>query len=451
MTELGPLFSAVADPDAGLSSLARGIVGSEILKISAQIRALKAKGAVICNLTVGDFDSSYFPIPKELMEGTRAALAAGHTNYPPSDGVLALREAVVRLYEREWGVRFPLESVLVAGGARPLLYCAYKTLITPGDVAVYPVPSWNNNHYAFLTGATAIELTVSPESNFFPTIEQLLPHLAKARLLCLNSPLNPTGTAIDRDLLHQIASEVLQENKRRLSSKSERPLYLVYDQVYWTLTYGAVQHVMPLELVPEIAPYTLVLDAISKAFCATGLRVGWAVMPPTIRSRMMDILGHIGAWAPKAEQVAVAALLDAPERTKDFEAELKTKLKARLDALYEGFSAMKREGFPVDAIVPQGAIYLSARFNLFGKNLRGRTIASNEEIRQLLLEEAGVAVVPFQAFGLKEETGWFRLSVGAVSMEEIAAIFPRLRTLLASTATRPSTPSSPAQKKQLVR
>ena len=431
MTELGPLFSQVPDPDAGLSSLARGIVGSEILKISAQIRALKAKGAVLCNLTVGDFDSSYFPIPQELLEGTRAALAAGHTNYPPSDGVLALREAVVRLYEREWGLRFPVDSVLVAGGARPLLYGAYKTLITPGDVAVYPVPSWNNNHYAFLTGARAVELTVTPESNFFPAVEQLRPHLKTARLLCLNSPLNPTGTAIDRDLLKQIALEVLEENKRRQKNRSERPLYLVYDQVYWTLTFGATRHVMPLELVPDIAPYTLVLDAISKAFCATGLRVGWAVMPPAIRNHMMDILGHIGAWAPKAEQVAAAALLDAPEKTKEFQADLKSKLKARLDALYNGFSAMKSDGFPVDAIAPQGAIYLSARFNLFGRNLRGRTIARNEQIRELLLEHAGVAVVPFQAFGLKPETGWFRLSVGAVSMEEIAAMFPRLRTLLA--------------------
>ena len=78
----------------------------------------------------------------------------------------------------------------------------------------------------------------------------------------------------------------------------------MYDQVYWTLTYGAIKHVTPLELVPELAPYTLLLDAISKAFCATGLRVGWAVMPPAIRRHMMDILGHVGAWAPKAEQVA---------------------------------------------------------------------------------------------------------------------------------------------------
>src|SRR3954462_12815545 len=115
--DIAPLFSPLEEADAGLSSLARGVVGSEILKIAAEIRGLKAKGASICNLTVGDFDPAYFPIPAALLEGTRAALAEGHTNYPPSDGVPVLREAVVRLYARELGLSYPVESVLIAGGA----------------------------------------------------------------------------------------------------------------------------------------------------------------------------------------------------------------------------------------------------------------------------------------------------------------------------------------------
>src|SRR5580693_4943667 len=187
--DIAPLFLPADEADAGLSSLARGVVGSEILRIAGEIRALKARGAAICNLTVGDFDPAYFPIPSELLEGTRAALAEGQTNYPPSDGVLALREAVVRFYARELGLSYPIESVLIAGGARPLLYGAYRTLVDPGDVTVYPVPSWNNNHYAYLTGARPIELPVSAEANFFPTADQIRPHVGEARLLCINSPL----------------------------------------------------------------------------------------------------------------------------------------------------------------------------------------------------------------------------------------------------------------------
>jgi aspartate aminotransferase len=428
--DIAPLFPPIDEADAGLSALARGVIGSEILKIAAEIRTLKGRGAAICNLTVGDFDPAYFPIPAELLEGTRAALVEGHTNYPPSDGVLGLREAVARFYARELGLSYPVESVLIAGGARPLLYGAYRTLLDPGDVAVYPVPSWNNNHYAYLSGARAIELPVSAAENFFPTATQLRPHLGEARMLCINSPLNPTGTVIDRDELRRIAELVVEENRRRCRAGA-RPLYLVFDQVYWTLTFGETRHVTPIELVPEVAPYTLLLDALSKAVCATGMRVGWGVMPPAVRRRMADILGHVGAWAPKAEQVATAALLDAPETMRAFQAGMKAKVKERLDALHAGFSEMKRDGFPVEAIAPQGAIYLSARFDLFGRTVRGRTIATNDDIRKLLLEAAGLAIVPFQAFGLKGDTGWFRLSVGAVSMADIGAVFPRLRELMA--------------------
>lgn len=416
--------------DAGLSALARGVIGSEILKIAGEIRVMKAKGAQICNLTVGDFDPAYFPIPAELNEGTRAALAEGHTNYPPSDGVLALREALVRFYERELGLRYPLESVLVAGGARPLLYGAYRTLIDPGDVAVYPVPSWNNNHYAYLSGAKAVEIPVSAASNFFPTADDFRPHIGAARLLLINSPLNPTGTVIDKNELRRIAELVLEENHKRKAA-GQRPVFLVYDQVYWMLTHGEARHETPVSLVPEVAPYTLLLDALSKSFCATGMRVGWGFMPPAVRRRMADILGHVGAWAPKAEQVATAALLDAPDVMHTFLSGVKAKVKERLDALFAGFSTMKAEGLPVDAIAPQGAIYLSARFDWIGKTIRGRSIQTNDEIRKVLLEEAGLAVVPFQAFGLREENGWFRLSVGAVSMDDIQAAFPRLRTLMA--------------------
>lgn len=423
---IAPVFPPLEDADRGLSTLARGVVGSEILRIAAEIRALKAKGAAICNLTVGDFDPAFFPIPGALLEGTRAALAGGHTNYPPSDGVMPLREAVVRLYERELGLRYPVESVLVAGGARPLLYGAYRTLIDPGDVAVYPVPSWNNNHYAYLSGARAVEVPVTAAENFFPTADALRPHLEGARMLCLNSPLNPTGTAIDREELRRISELVVDVNERRKAA-GERPLYFVFDQVYWNLTFHGVVHHTPVSLVPEVAPYTLMLDAISKSFCATGMRVGWGVMPPAVRKRMADILGHVGAWAPKAEQIAVAALLDAPETIKSYSTVMKAHVKERLDALHEGIGAMKRDGLPVDAIAPQGAIYLSAQFNLIGRSASGQALRTNDDIRRHLLNQAGLAVVPFQAFGLKGDTGWFRLSVGAVSMPDIEQGLVRLR------------------------
>lgn len=438
--DVAPFFQPSEKSDSGLSMLARGVVGSEILRIAGEIRAIQAKGRPVCNLTIGDFDPRYFPIPQALLDGTRAALEAGQTNYPPAEGILPLREAVVRLYARDLGLTYPVESVVIAAGARPLLYGAYRTLVDPGETTLYPVPTWNNNHYAYLSGAHGIPMPVTAASNFFPTPEQLRPHLSSARLFILNSPLNPTGTVIARDALADITALVVEENRRR-EREGGKPLYFVYDQVYWTLTFGKTEHHTPVGLVPESAPYVIFLDAISKAFCATGMRVGWGVMPPAIRKRMSDILGHVGAWAPKAEQVGVAALLDDPEAVRTHRDSVRRKLADRLESLFRGVMKMKQDGFPVDAIEPQGAIYLSARFDLVGRTIKGSLVKTNDDVRRLLLE-AGLGVVPFQAFGLAGDTGWFRLSVGAVSMEDIDEAFPRLRNLLAQA---PAVPASAAR------
>jgi aspartate aminotransferase len=413
--------------DIALSSLARGLVGSEILKIAGEIRALCDKGRDICNLTVGDFAPKEFRIPFKLQELIADALAAGETNYPPSDGTKELRQAVVRFYQEETGLTFPLESILIACGSRPIIFAAYAAVVDRGDKVLYPTPSWNNNHYTYLSGGQPVEIVVGPETNFLPTAELLRPHVRDARLLCINTPLNPTGTVMAREEVEAISRLVVDENSRR-NARGERPLFLMWDQVYWMLTFGENRHYAPQQLVPEVGQYTILVDGISKAFAATGLRVGWTAAPAYITGRMRDILGHVGAWAPRPEQIAVAKFLGMPGEIASFHDYMIRELRLRLDKLYEGFEAMRGDGLPVRAIVPQGAIYLSVQFDLVGRG----GIRTNEEIRRLLLEKAGFAVVPFQAFGLKKEDGWFRLSAGAVSPAEIEAGLGRVREVLTS-------------------
>jgi aspartate aminotransferase len=262
-----------------------------------------------------------------------------------------------------------------------------------------------------------------------PTIEQLAPHLGRARMLSLNSPLNPTGTVIAADRLREIVEAVVEENHRR--TRAGKPhLFLLHDQVYAALVFGSARHHMPVALVPESAPWVITLDGASKAFAATGLRLGWVLASPEVTARMKDLIGHIGAWAPRPEQVALARFFGDPAAVARFRAEMNRRVQERLEALYGGFRAMKDDGYPVDCISPQGAIYLSLRLDLVGRKQAGSPLDSNEAIRRVLLDRAGLAVVPFQAFGLPSETGWFRLSVGAVSMEEIEAALPRVRKLL---------------------
>jgi aspartate aminotransferase len=409
--------------DRSLSTLAQGLIGSEVLKVASEVRALKRSGRTVTDLTVGDFSPAEFRIPRGLEALIAEKLAAGQTNYPPSDGTLELRESVVDLFRRKLQLDYPVESTLIAGGSRPIIYAAYAATVDRGDKVIYPTPSWNNNHYTYLSGGVPVELVVGAETNFMPTADMIRPHVRDARLIAVCTPLNPTGTVMARSEVEKIATLVVEENERRAAS-GERALFLLWDQVYWMLTFGDNRHWAPPQVVPESAAYTIFVDGISKALAATGLRVGWTVAPPAVTSRMRDIIGHMGAWAPKAEQLAVAEFLRRPDEIAEFHEAMIRELRLRLGVLYDGLMSMRRDGLPVNAIAPQGAIYLSAQFDLADR------FGSNEAIRKFLLDEAGFAVVPFQAFGLKEEDGWFRLSAGAVSVKDCEDGLARVRELL---------------------
>jgi aspartate aminotransferase len=421
-------------PEGRFSATANGLAGSEILKIAAEIRARRAQGERLCDLTVGDFDARQFPIPAPLRAAIAAALDEGETSYPVANGMPELRRAVRDLYARELGLEYPIDSVLVAGGSRPLIYAFYRTVCDPGDRVVFPVPSWNNHNYVQLVGAVGVPVPCGPARRFLPAPEELADALPGARLLCLNSPLNPSGTSFDPGALRGIGEAVLAENERRAAGR-ERPLYLLYDQVYWSLRFGGTEHATPPGLLPELARYTVLVDGISKAFAATGLRVGWGVGPVDAMAHMGAFLGHVGAWAPRPEQVATAAFLDDAAAVRAFRSTFTRGLAARLDLLHRGLQEMKAEGLPVDSIAPTGAIYLTARVHPFGRRTpQGAELRSNEDVRRFLLDSAAIAVVPFQAFGAPDEDGWFRLSAGAVGPEEIEAALPRLAGALRSLA-----------------
>jgi aspartate aminotransferase len=427
LSDLG-LTSAVVT-DRSLSRLAQGLVGSEVLRIAGEVRAAIAAGRTICNLTVGDFDPREFPLPAKLVADIKGALDAGHSNYPPSNGIPELRKAVVEFYARELGLEYPVDSVVIAAGARPLIYATYKTLVDAGDTVVFPVPSWNNNHYIYMTGAKGVPLEVTRENQFHPTAEQIAAVLPQARLLALSSPLNPTGTTMRPEVLERISRMVVDENARRAKT-GERPVFIMYDQVYWATAFDTGLPLTPPSLVPEVAPYTVLIDAISKSLAATGLRVGWGLAHPAVIARMSDLLGHVGAWAPKPEQVATAAFVRDERAWNAFRAEMAERLGSRLRALHEGFERMRSRGVPVESVAPEGTLYLSVRFPI-GVRVRGREVRTNEDVRRLLLDEAGIAVVPFQAFGVPNEDGWCRISVGAVSMDAIRSGLERLEALFA--------------------
>lgn len=408
-----------------------GLAGSRILAIADEVRALQADGRQICNLSIGDFDPREFPIPQPLLEGIERALRRGETNYPPSAGIPALRQQISALYARELGLSIPAASIVVTGGSRPGLFAAYQLTVDRGDRVVYPVPSWNNDHYCELAGATPVPIQCGRDTAFLPTAPKLARALRDARLLVLNSPLNPTGTAFDAATLGAICDAVLEENARR--SPDDPPLYLLYDQVYWMLTFGGLAHVVPPVLRPEVAPYTILVDGISKLFAATGLRLGWVCAPEPLSAQFAAFLGHVGAWAPRPVQVATAEMLADAAAVAAARCTMQLGLERRLDLLHTGTLALRKDGLPVEVVAPSGGLYLSVRFGSpEARGPAGPARDSTEGIRRYLLEHAGLAAVPFEAFGFEGEPGWFRLSVGSVSESAIEELLVRLRGALAA-------------------
>lgn len=413
-----------------LSKIAEKSGPSPILTIAAQINAKKAQGEKIYNFTIGDFDPNIFPIPVLLRDETIRAYQENETNYPGAFGTEGFREGVASTLNRICSLSYTAEDIQIASGSRPLIYATYKTIVNPADKVVFPVPSWNNDYYTLLSDSAAVTVETTPENNFMPTAESLKPHLHDAVLLALCSPQNPTGTVFEKQQLVKICDLIVEENKRR--SLDEKPLYVMFDQVYWLLTFGDVDFHHPLALCPALKDYAIFIDGLSKSFAGTGLRVGWATGPEHVMPKIRALIAHIGAWAPKPEQVAAGRFLANTQAVDEYLTNFRAALQSRLQALYDGFIRLKSKGYPVDAISPQAAIYLSVKIDLVGKTTTdGKTLDTTDAAHQYLLEEVKLGVLPFSWFGAANYGDWFRVSVGTCEEEDVKAVLEALEHNLA--------------------
>ena len=399
------------------------------MRLGADIKEKINKGEKIYNFTIGDFDSSIFPIPKKLEHEIMEAYKKGFTTYPPAEGILPLRQSVSKFIKEREGLDYEANEILIAAGGRPLIYALYRAIVDKDDKVIYSVPSWNNNHYVHFVEGQHVVIEAKAENNFMPLAEEIKPHLKGAALIALCSPLNPTGTIFKKKELEDICDLVLQENMER--GAEEKKLYVMYDQMYWTLTYGDSKHYNPVSLRPEMKDYTIFIDGISKSFASTGVRVGWALGPQHVLNKMKAINSHVGAWSPMAEQHATAKYLVQTEAIDKYFEHYKKELEDRLRLIHEGFQKLKNEGFGVDSIAPQAAIYLTIQIDLIGKKTHDEKILEKQkDVTEYILNEAKLAVVPFYAFGASKNPNWYRLSVGTCKKDEINEMLYKLKEAL---------------------
>jgi aspartate aminotransferase len=412
-----------------VSKLATGLIGSEIIKIAGQVNERIKNGEKIYNLTIGDFDPKIFPIPSQLKQLIIHHLSQDETNYPPADGVMDLRKSVSDLIKRSLDLDYQTDEILIGGGARPMIYSLYRTILDEGDKVIFSVPSWNNNHYSYLSSSQQIVIETKPQNNFMLSADDIRPFIKEATLLALCSPQNPTGTTISREGLKEICDLIISENKTRVGKK---PLYLMYDQIYSELCLND-SHIDPVSVNPEMKNYTIFIDGVSKSLSATGIRVGWAFGPKLVINKMKSILSHVGAWAPKAEQLATADFINDVNSYDDFLKKQKEKISNKLNLLYNEITKLKNEGLPIDVVKPEGAIYLSVKIDILDTFTdSGKILKTTDDITTYLIEEAGIAIVPFSAFGSSKYSAWFRISIGTFNESDINDVIKRLKTSLQS-------------------
>ena len=384
---------------AKLSHFGELIVGSQIIGLNNMI---KSENPTAFNYTIGDFNPEIHEIPNLLKKLIFNEYQLKHTNYPASQGELSLRDSVSKHVKRTYNIDYSPNEILIGAGVRPLIYTLFKTLLDPKDVVVFPAPSWNNDHYSFLHECIALPINTLPENDFNLTLADVEENVPYMNMLCLCSPQNPTGTMLIKDL-DKMMYTILEENKKRLFFNI-KPIYVFFDQIYMNLVEMKPEY-HPLLVCPEIRDYLICVDGVSKSLCAPGLRVGWMMAPSEIINSATQIFSHIGAWAPKPEQIGVGKYL---REVADFDVFISQKRDDYVRAMKPFMLVLdKYKIYGFDYIKPDGGIYLSIKIPY------KKTNKDMKHFISFLVNECNLGIVPFNYFGATDSE-WFRLSIGCV-------------------------------------
>ena len=355
-----------------LSDRTHQITPSMTLAISSKAKAMLADGIDVCNFGVGEPDIN---TPAHICAAAKAALDAGKTKYTPTGGLPRLRELIAEKLRRENGLPYEADQVLVSTGGKQALFNVLMAILGPGDEALIPQPYWvSYPEMVKLTGATPVFLPTGEATHFKITPQQLAEAITeRSRVLILNSPNNPTGTIYTQEELHALAEVLVAHHVAVLS-----------DEIYEKLVYDQAQHHSIGSLGEEIFALTITGNGFSKAYAATGWRLGYAAGPRHVIRAAIDIQSHSTSNANTFAQYGGIAALEGPQDT--IEA-MRQVFARRRDLMYEAVSAIPGLVCPK----PQGAFYLFP--NIEATGLDSSTFC------QRLLDEEHVALVPGIAFG----------------------------------------------------
>ena len=385
---------------------------SPTIAVGQKARELKAAGHDVIGLGAGEPD---FDTPDNIKEAAIAAIRSGDTKYTAVDGTAALKAAVVAKFKRDNGLDYTSEQVTVGTGGKQVLYNALQATVDPGDEVIIPAPYWvSYPDMVLLAEGTPVFVSCGENHNFKLQPEDLAAAITpKTRWVILNSPSNPTGAAYSRDEMKAL-TDVL---------KAHEHVWVMTDDMYEHLVYDGFEFVTPAQVEPALMERTLTVNGVSKAYCMTGWRIGFAGGPQPLIKAMAKVQSQSTSNPSSVSQAAAVEALNGPQ---DYIAAHNETFKERRDLVVK----MLNDCEGLHCHRPEGAFYVfpSCAGTIGKTSPAGKVIGSDGDFVTYLLEEAGVAAVQGEAFGLSP---YFRISY-ATSTEALEEACGRIKIACAA-------------------
>lgn len=380
-----------------ISERASNIKPSLTLAIDAKLKQMISEGIKVYGFGAGEPD---FDTPEYIRKAAIEAVNIGFTRYTAAQGTMELRKAICGKLDRENGLKYNPNEIIVSSGAKHSLSNAFAAILNPGDEVIVPVPYWvSYTEIIKLNGGIPVLVDTKPDNDFKITKESLEAAITNStKAILLNTPSNPTGSIYSKKELEDIAEIALKHN-----------MYIVSDEIYERITYDGIKHVSIASISEEVRDITILINGMSKTYAMTGWRLGYAASNERVIKAMSSVQSHAVSHPSSITQYAATAALNGPQddvnnMIKEFE--------KRRNYMYDKINKIKL----LSCKKPQGAFYVYVDISkILNHELDGKIIKNSTDLALVLLEKAKVAVIPGAAFGTDDH---IRLSY-ATSMDTI--------------------------------
>jgi aspartate aminotransferase len=393
-----------------LSTLAEAVHASSTMAIDSMYKNMKAQGIDVVGFGAGEPD---FPTPDNIKDACIRALSENKTKYTAASGIIELKQAVCQRMKEDCGLSYTPAQVLIASGAKHIVYLTVRALVNPGDEVVIPAPYWvSYSEIVRMCGGIPVIAQTREEDEFKLTPQELDEAITdNTKCVLFNSPSNPTGMMYTREELRALADVCIA-----------RDVYIIADEIYYKLVYDGREFVSVAALGEDVKERTILINGVSKSYAMTGWRIGYSLAPEHITKVMSNYVSHSTAAPSTLSQWAAVEALTGPQDTVET---MRQAFEARRNYMVDRVNSMEL----VSCLKPEGAFYIMMNIRkVLGKKCGDVVIDSCDTFASQLLEKGLVAVVPGSGFDAPNYVRWSY----ATSLENIKEGMDRLEKFLST-------------------